>query len=77
MRPRHRRFCRRVAESLRSLGYGYAKPELLPWLAANAKPMIAVNGPTNGTTTLWFIDKDALQAGADARVAYPANEREQ
>ena len=60
-----------------SLGYGYAKPELLPWLAANAKPMIAVNGPTNGTTTLWFIDKDALQAGAEARVAYPANEREQ
>jgi hypothetical protein len=60
-----------------SLGYGYARPELLPWLAANATPVIAVNGPTNGVTTLWFIGQDALQAGADARVAYPANEREQ
>ena len=39
--------------------------------------MIAVDGPTNGVTTLWFIDKDALQAGAAARVAFPANEREQ
>jgi 4-amino-4-deoxy-L-arabinose transferase-like glycosyltransferase len=60
-----------------SLGYGYAKPELVPWLAANATPMIAVNGPTNGVTTLWFIDEDALQAGAAARVAFPANEQEQ
>ena len=60
-----------------SLGYGYALPELLPWLAANARPMIAVTGPTNGVTTLWYIDQDALKAGAAARVGFPANEREQ
>jgi hypothetical protein len=60
-----------------SLGYGYARPELLPWLAANATSKIAVTGPTNGVTTLWFIDRNALEAGAAARVAYPANEREQ
>lgn len=60
-----------------NLGYGYARPELLPWLAANAMPKIAVTGPTNGVTTLWFIDPEALETGAAARVAYPANEREQ
>ncbi len=60
-----------------SLGYGYARPELLPWLTGNAEPMIAVDGPTNGVTTLWFIDEDALEAGAAARIAFPANPREQ
>lgn len=60
-----------------SLGYGYAKPELLPWLAANARAEIAVVGPTNGLTTLWFISPKALEAGAADRVAYPANEFEQ
>lgn len=60
-----------------SLGYGYAKPELLPWLAANATAEIAVTGPTNGVTTLWSISPKALEAGAAARVAYPANEFEQ
>jgi hypothetical protein len=60
-----------------SLGYGYARPELLPWLAANATPKIAVTGPTNGVTTLWFIAPRALETGAAARVAYPAHEREQ
>lgn len=60
-----------------SLGYGYALPDLLPWLAAHATPMIAVTGPTNGVTTLWYIDQDALEAGAAARVGFPANEREQ
>ena len=59
-----------------SLGYGYAVPELLPWLAANARPMIAVTGPTNGVTTLWYIDQDAVKAGAAARVGFPPNERE-
>jgi hypothetical protein len=60
-----------------SLGYGYAKPELLSWLAANAKAEIAVAGPTNGLTTLWSISPRALEAGAAARIADPANEVEQ
>ena len=67
-----------VTQSLpTSLGYGYARPELLPWLAENATPVITVDGPTNGVTTLWHIDRTALDAGAAAQVAYPANEREQ
>ena len=33
--------------------------------------MIAVTGPTNGVTTLWYIDQDALEAGAAARVGSP------
>lgn len=60
-----------------SLGYGYARPELLTWLAANATPMIAVPGPTNGVTTLWFISPRALEAGAAASVATPRLEPEQ
>lgn len=60
-----------------SLGYGYAQPELLPWLAANATAEIAVTGPTNGVTTLWSIPREALEAGAAARVADPAHEQEQ
>lgn len=60
-----------------SLGYGYARPELLTWLAANATPVIAVPGPTNGVTTLWFISPPALKAGAAASVATPRLEPEQ
>jgi hypothetical protein len=60
-----------------SLGYGYARPELLTWLAANATPMVAVSGPTNGVTTLWFISRPALEAGAAASVAAPRLEPEQ
>ncbi len=59
-----------------SLGYGFARPELLPWLAANATPVIAVPGPTNGVTTLWYVDPAVREAGAAARVAFPANEPE-
>ena len=50
---------------------------LLPWLAENATPMLTVDGPTNGVTTLWHIDQEALDSGAAAQVAYPRNEREQ
>ena len=60
-----------------SLGYGYARPELVTWLAANATPMIAVPGPTNGVTTIWFISRPALEAGAAAGVAFPRLETEQ
>jgi hypothetical protein len=59
-----------------SQGYGFARPELTPWLMTNAEPMIAVAGPTNGVTTLWHIDQQSLKAGAAARIAFPANERE-
>lgn len=55
-----------------SLGYGFARPELVPWLAANATPVFAVDGPTNGVTTLWHIDPEVLDAGAAAGVGYPA-----
>ena len=59
-----------------SMGYGFARPELVPWLAAHARPVLAVPGPTNGVTTLWYLEPAVLRAGADARIAYPANERE-
>lgn len=59
-----------------SLGYGFARPELVSWLAANATPVFATEGPTNGVTTLWRIGPDALDAGADARVGYPARDTE-
>jgi hypothetical protein len=60
-----------------SLGYGYARPELLTWLGANATPMIAVPGPTNGVTTLWFISRPAVKVGAAASVGAPPLESEQ
>ena len=59
-----------------SLGYGFARPELVPWLTANAVPVIAVEGPTNGVTTLWRIDPEALDAGAAAQVGHPARDTE-
>ena len=59
-----------------SMGYGFARPDLVPWLAANARPVVAVPGPTNGVTTLWYLDPATLRAGALAQVGYPANEFE-
>ena len=59
-----------------SLGYGFARPELVPWLAAHARPVVVVPGPTNGVTTLWYLDPETLRDGAAARVGYPANEFE-
>jgi hypothetical protein len=55
-----------------SLGYGYARPELLSWLTAHARPVYSASGPTNGTTTVWWIDDSALDAGATSGVAAPA-----
>ena len=60
-----------VTQSLpASLGYGYAGPELLPWLSAHATPLFQVSGPTNGVTALWYIEPKALEAGARDRVGY-------
>lgn len=62
-----------VTQSLPTgLGYGYARPELVTWLVAHAVPVFSSAGPTNGTTTVWHIDQNALDAGAAAGVASPA-----
>jgi hypothetical protein len=67
-----------VTQSLpTSLGYGYARPELLSWLATNATPLLQVPGLTNGVTTLWYIGPEALSSGARERIAYPSHEQEQ
>ncbi|MEC3982068.1 ArnT family glycosyltransferase [Amycolatopsis sp. H20-H5] len=43
-----------------SQGYGYASPDLLPWLRAHAKPVFTANGPTGGATVVWQLDPAAL-----------------
>ena len=55
-----------------SQGYGYAQPIMLSWLNANAQPLFAAAGPTNGATVLWYVDDDALARGAAANVGFPA-----
>ena len=41
-----------------SQGYGYAAPELLTWLQANARPVFSFTGPSNGATVVWKLDRD-------------------
>jgi Dolichyl-phosphate-mannose-protein mannosyltransferase len=67
-----------VTQSLpMSMGYGYARPELLPWLTEHATPLVQVPGLTNGVTTLWYIGPEALESGARDRIAYPSHDPEQ
>jgi O-antigen/teichoic acid export membrane protein len=47
-----------------SQGYGYAKPEMLTWLKEYATPVFSAEGPTNGSTTLWFVAPAELSMGA-------------
>ncbi|SER62736.1 ArnT family glycosyltransferase [Actinokineospora terrae] len=43
------------------LGYGYASPDLLPWLAAHAEPVFRTTGPSGGNTVVWRLDPTALE----------------
>ena len=55
-----------------SLGYGYAQPAMLEWLEANATSVFSVDGPTNGTTEIWFVDDEARAAGSAANIGFPS-----
>jgi hypothetical protein len=66
-----------VTQSLpTSSGYGYARPEILTWLAEHATPLVQIPGPTNGVTTLWYLDPETLAAGARDGIAHPPNDSE-
>jgi hypothetical protein len=47
-------------------GYGDAAPQLLTWLRGHARPVFTAHGPTNGETTVWQVDRPALDAGVAA-----------
>ncbi|MEV7606414.1 oligosaccharide flippase family protein [Paenarthrobacter sp. NPDC089322] len=53
-------------------GYGYANPTMLAWLEAHATPMVTSPGPTNGETTIWYVDPAVLDAAALANVGVPS-----
>jgi hypothetical protein len=55
-----------------SQGYGYAQPKMLAWLSANATPVFTVQGPTNGSTTLWHVGDRQLAAAAASGVGTPS-----
>jgi hypothetical protein len=45
---------------------------MLDWLEANAEPLLVAPGPTNGSTTLWYLDDDTLARGAAQGIGYPS-----
>ncbi|TVU66574.1 oligosaccharide flippase family protein [Paenarthrobacter nitroguajacolicus] len=47
-----------------SQGYGYANPDMLTWLKEHAIPVFSAEGPTNGSTTVWFVPPAELSVGA-------------
>jgi len=55
-----------------SQGYGYANPTMLAWLKQHATPMITTPGPTNGETTIWFVDPAVLERAAMANIGEPS-----
>ncbi|MFJ4284652.1 hypothetical protein ACIPY0_03300 [Paenarthrobacter nicotinovorans] len=55
-----------------SQGYGYANPTMLAWLKQHATPMITTPGPTNGETTIWFVDPADLESAALANIGEPS-----
>ncbi|WFR84306.1 glycosyltransferase family 39 protein [Arthrobacter sp. Y-9] len=55
-----------------SQGYGYANPTMLTWLKTHATPLITTAGPTNGDTTIWFVDPLKLDTAAAANVGEPS-----
>ena len=55
-----------------SQGYGYANPTMLAWLKQHATPLITTPGPTNGETTIWFVDPADLELAALANVGEPS-----
>lgn len=54
-----------------SQGYGYAAPQLLDWLAANATPVFTATGPTSGDTVVWRLDRASLDAAVAAGNTVP------
>jgi hypothetical protein len=52
-------------------GYARARPELLDWLEDNGTPLFRDEGPTNGETVLWIVDRDALAAAAARGIGGP------
>jgi O-antigen/teichoic acid export membrane protein/4-amino-4-deoxy-L-arabinose transferase-like glycosyltransferase/glycosyltransferase involved in cell wall biosynthesis len=55
-----------------SQGYGYAQPEMLEWLAANAQPAFRADGPTNGSTVVWHVNPEVIAQGAQQDVGEPS-----
>lgn len=51
-----------------SEGYGFAKPAMLTWLAANADALFRFSGPTNGNTVLWYVKPSLLRQAAQAGI---------
>jgi hypothetical protein len=55
-----------------SEGYGYAAPELLPWLQTHATAVFKVHGPSAGDTVIWRLDSAAVsQAVASGNTIPP------
>jgi 4-amino-4-deoxy-L-arabinose transferase-like glycosyltransferase len=54
-----------------SQGYGYASPDLLPWLAAHAKQVFSTSGPTGGNTVVWQLDQAALKHAVSTGTVIP------
>jgi len=59
-----------------SQGYDFEPPEMYDWLSRHATPVFHAKGPTNGDTTLWFVDQATLRQAAQLNVgAAPAGGR--
>lgn len=47
-------------------GYGDAAPQVLTWITQHSRPVFTAHGPTYGDTTVWQIDRPALDAAVAA-----------
>jgi hypothetical protein len=54
-----------------SQGYGYAAPEMLTWLDANARPVYRFTGPSNGATVVWKLDPEVVRDAVATGVILP------
>ncbi|WP_229785239.1 ArnT family glycosyltransferase [Paenarthrobacter histidinolovorans] len=52
-------------------GYGFAAPELMEWLQANAEPVYSFTGATSGDTVVWRLDRSKLDAAVEAGHTIP------
>lgn len=52
-------------------GYGYASPELLPWLDAHATPVFTFTGPSGGDTVVWRLDPVAVATAVESGHVIP------
>ncbi|MGP0222655.1 MULTISPECIES: hypothetical protein [unclassified Paenarthrobacter] len=55
-------------------GYGYANPTMLAWLEEHAVAVFSASGPTNGRTTLWWVDGQDLKEAAATNVGSPSKD---